>query len=66
MKLTFPPSTKVLYLHCTTNMMVSMATFFTRSEVLLPLVGGSYDRVRCVSARGSTGLAQMARLGLVF
>ena len=36
---------KTLYLHCTTNMMTSMFCFFTRSEVLLPLVGNSYDRV---------------------
>ena len=36
---------RVLYLHCTANMMVSMFTFMTRAEVLLPLVGGSFDRV---------------------
>ncbi len=36
---------KTLYLHCATNMMTSMFCFFTRSEVLLPLVGNSYDRV---------------------
>ncbi len=36
---------KTLYMHCATNMMTSMFCFFTRSEVLLPLVGNNYDRV---------------------
>lgn len=36
---------KSLYAHCAINMSVSMLTFSTRSELLLPLVGGDYNRV---------------------
>jgi hypothetical protein len=49
----------VLLLHCAINMSISMLNFSTRTEILLGLVGGDYNRVAWFMSRWTSVTAAL-------